>query len=187
MMLGHLWKALHFERSEILRADLFLGVAGGGGAAALAAVTPDALLRGVPVAAGLIGVIIGAVIASVAVQTAFMDQAFLRKLKAINREPVRYLAPFLFTAVISVGAMLGLIVLSTLSDKSGSVLLSVIGGLVGFLLTWAIVSLLYCLSTLVQFVGLKMDAVDVPDDIEPSDNVELRARGGGAWPSIELR
>jgi hypothetical protein len=172
-LLGPLWKALHFEPSEILRVDLFLGIAGAGGAVGMALVAPAALLRGVPVAAGLIGVIIGAVIASVAVQTAFMDQAFLRKLKAIRREPVRYLAPFLFTAVISIFAMLGLIVLSTLSDKSDLVLLSVVGGLTGLFLIWAVASLLYCLATLVQFVGLKMDAVDVPDDIDVPDNTEL--------------
>jgi hypothetical protein len=168
-LLGSLWEALHFEPSEILRMDLFLGIAGAGGAIAMAFTSPDALLRGVPVAAGLTGVIIGAVIASVAVQTAFMDQTFLRKLRAINREPVRYLAPFLFTAVISVFAMLGLIVLSTLSSKSALALLSVVGGLVGLFLIWGITSLLYCLDTLVQFVGLKMDAADVSDDIGSPD------------------
>jgi hypothetical protein len=170
-LLRPLWQALHFEPSEILRADLFLGVGGAGGAVAMAFITPSALLRGVPVAAGLIGVIIGAVIASVAIQTAFMDQAFLRKLKAIGYEPVSLMAPFLFTAVISIFSMLGLIVLSTLSDKSNLVLLSIVGGLVGLFLIWAVASLLYCLATLVQFVGLKMDAVDVPDDIDVSDKL----------------
>jgi hypothetical protein len=165
-VLRRLWDELAFTPSEILRADLFLGVAGAGGAAAMAVIAPAALLRGVAVAAGLVGVIIGSVIASVAVQTAFMDQSFLRKLRAINRKPVRYLAPFLFTASISVFAMLGLIVLSTLSDKSNVVLLGAVGSLTGLFTVWAVASLIYCLDTLVQFVGLKMDAVDVPDDIE---------------------
>ena len=167
-VLRHLWDELAFTPSEILRGDLFLGIAGAGGAAAMAVIAPSALLRGVSVAAGLVGVIIGSVIASVAVQTAFMDQSFLRKLRAINRKPVRYLAPFVFTAGISVFAMLGIIILSTLSDKSNVVLLGVVGSLTGLFTIWAIASLVYCLDTLVQFVGLKMDAVDVPDDIELS-------------------
>jgi hypothetical protein len=165
-VLARLWRELAFTPREIFRADFFLGVAGAGGAAAMAVIAPGALLRGVSVAAGLVGVIIGSVIAAVAVQTAFMDQSFLRKLRAINREPVRYLAPFLFTASISVFAMLGLIILSTLSDKSNVVLLAAVGSLTGLFTVWAIASLLYCLDTLIQFVGLKMDAVDVPDDIE---------------------
>jgi hypothetical protein len=163
-LLTHLWKSLDFRPNEILRADLYLGIAAGGGAAALAVVTPDALLRSVAVAAGLIGVIIGSVIAGVAIQTAFMDQSFLRKLRAINRNPVRYVSPFLFTAVLSVLAMLGLVVLSTLSAKSPVAVLAVIGGLTGFFAIWSIVSLLYCLATLVQFMGLKVEALDVPDD-----------------------
>ena len=71
-------------------------------------------------------------------------------------------------ALVLVTTSLSLIVLSTPSDKSSSLLLIFMSGLVGFFLIWAIVSLLYCLSSLVHFVGLKMDAVDVPDDIEPS-------------------
>lgn len=160
-----LWSALDFTLSEVLHADFFLGLVGGGGAIAVALIAPDALLRSVAVASGLVGVIIGAVIAGVAVQTAFMDQAFLRKLQAIKREPVRYVAPFLFTATIGVFAMLGLIVISMLSAKSPEVLIATIGGITGFFTVWTIMSLLYCLSTLIQFIGLKMDAVDVPDDL----------------------
>jgi uncharacterized membrane protein len=163
-ILTHLWSALDFSLSEVFRADFLLGVAGGAGAAALALVTPDALLRSVPDAAVLIGVIIGTVIAGVAVQTAFMDQAFLRKIRAIDQNPVRYVSPFMFTAVIAVFAIVGIIILSTLSDKSPAALLGVISGLTGFFAIWAIISLLYCLATLVQFMGLKVDALDVPDD-----------------------
>ncbi len=165
-VLTHLWSALDFRMSEVLQADFVLGLAGGAGAVALAIVTPAALLRAVAIAAGLVGVIIGTVIAGVAVQTAFMDQAFLRKIRAIGREPVRYLAPFLFTAVIGVFAMLGLIALSTLSQRSAPAVLGVIGGLTGFLAVWTTTSLLSCLATLVQFMNLKMDALDVPDNID---------------------
>jgi hypothetical protein len=163
-VLGHLWDALNFDLKEILHADFWLGLVGGSGAATLGVVTPSALLRGVAVATGLVGVIIGAVIAGVAVQAAFMDQAFLQKLRAIGREPVRYLAPFLFTAVIGVFAMVGLIILSTLSPQSQIAILGVVGGLAGFFTVWTMMSLLYCFATLVQFMGLKMDALDDADE-----------------------
>src|SRR5215216_4374199 len=82
--------------SEVLKYDLYIALAGlvGGVLAEVKSITVLPLL--IAVAAGLVGVIIGAVIAGVAVLAAFMDQSFLRKLKAINREPVRYLAPFIF-------------------------------------------------------------------------------------------
>src|SRR6266699_6689964 len=154
-MLKHLWRALDFRLSEIRRVDFLLGLIAGGGAAALAVVTPDAALRCVAVASGLTGAIIAAIIAGLAVQAAFMDQAFLRRIQAIGREPVYYLAPLLFTAVIAVFAMLGLIVLSALSPKSGAVLLGIVTGITGFFTVWTVTSLLYCLATLVQFMGLK--------------------------------
>jgi hypothetical protein len=163
-MLNHLWDAINFKLSEIMRADFCLGLAAGGGAAALAVIAPSAALKGVAVASGLIGVIIGTVIAGVSVQAAFMDQAFLQKLKEIDREPVRYLAPFIFTAVIGVFSMLGLIVLSVLSVNSSAVLLGIVTGITGFFTVWSIVSLLYCLSTLVQFMGLKMDALPTSEE-----------------------
>jgi uncharacterized membrane protein len=181
-LLGHLWNALDFRLSEVLRADFFLGLAGGGGAAALAVVDPDALLRSVAVAGGLIGVIVGAVIAGIAVQTAFMDQAFLRKVRAIDSDPITYISPFLFTAVIAVFATVGVIGLSTLSAKSPVVLLAIVGGFTGFFSIWAIASLLYCLTTLVQFMGLKMDALNVsddPDEIEAARLARLRAKASG--------
>jgi hypothetical protein len=114
--------------------------------------------------AGHVRPIIGTVIAGVAIQTAFMDQSFLRKIRAIDRNPVTYLSPFLFTAVIAIFAMVGIIILSTLSAKSPAALLGTISGLAGFFSIWAIISLLYCLTTLVQFMGLKVDALDVPDN-----------------------
>lgn len=162
-MLKHLWKALDFRLSEILRMDFWLGLAAAGGAAALAVITPSAILRCVAVTSGLVGVVIGAVLAGVAIQAAFMDQEFLRQIRAIGRQPVRYLSPLIFTAVTGVFAMLGLIALSVLSAKSDVILLGILSGVAGFFTVWTIVSLLYCLSTLIQFTGLRMDALDDDD------------------------
>jgi hypothetical protein len=161
--LAPLWGALRFNRREFFQLDLYLGIAGGSGSLILGILAPDAVLRSVPVVAVLLGVVIGAVIAGVAILAAFMDQAFLRKLTAIDRQPVRYLGPFLFTAVLGVFAMIFLIVLSTLSSGSPKILLDILGCISGFLSIWAIASLLPCLSMLVQFMGLKTDALGVPD------------------------
>jgi len=162
--LSPLWGALRFNRRELFQLDLYLGMAGGAGGLVLAIIAPDAVLRSVSVAAVLLGVVIGAVIAGVAILAAFMDQSFMRKLTAIDRQPVRYLGPFLFTAVLGVFAMIFLIALSTMSDGSPGILLDIVGCITGLLSIWAIASLLPCLSMLVQFMGLKTDALGVPDD-----------------------
>ena len=162
--LSHLWEALRFDHREILQLDFYLGIGGGLAGISVGIISPAALLRGVATDAVLLGVIIGAVVAGVAILAAFMDQPFLRKLTAIGRTPVRYLAPFLFTAVLGVFAALNLIVLSVMSEQSPRVLLAIFGFLATFLSVWAIASLLPCLSMMVQFMGLKTDALDVPDD-----------------------
>ncbi|MEW2429103.1 hypothetical protein AB0877_13915 [Micromonospora sp. NPDC047644] len=161
----HLWEALDFKLSEVLRVDLGVGVAFGIAALALSFSHPDAVLRAAPGAIGVVGVIVGAVIAGISFQAAFMDQAFLKKLRAIESEPVYYLAPFLFTAVLGVTSMLALIVMSAVSPKAPEALIALVSTPTALLTTWTIASLIPGLATLVQFVGLKMDALDVPDEM----------------------
>jgi hypothetical protein len=158
-------EALDFRLSEILRYDFYIALVGlvGGILAEVESIASLPLL--IAVAAGLVGVIIGAVIAGVAVLAAFMDQVFLRKLKAINKEPIRYLAPFIFTAVLGVIAALAVLAVSAVPTDAPGWLRGTAGGLAGFLVTWTITSLLPDLKMLVDFVGLKMDATDVPDDV----------------------
>ncbi|MEV4756018.1 hypothetical protein AB0J86_13020 [Micromonospora sp. NPDC049559] len=161
----HLWAALDFKLSELLRVDLGVGVVFGATALTLSFIYPDAVLRAAPGAIGVVGVIVGAVIAGISFQAAFMDQAFLRKLRAIGSEPVYYLAPFLFTAVLGVLSMLSLIVMSAVSAKAPEALIALISTPTALVTAWTIASLVPGLATLVQFVGLKMDALDIPDDI----------------------
>lgn len=161
----HLWTALDFRLSELLRLDLGVGALFGAAALVLSFTKPDALLRAAPGAVGVVGVIVGAVIAGISFQAAFMDQAFLRKLRAIESDPVYYLAPFLFTAVLGVAAMLALIVMSALSPTTPKIFIALVGTPTALITAWTIASLIPGLATLVQFVGLKMDALDVPDDI----------------------
>jgi hypothetical protein len=155
--------ALDFRLSEVLRYDLYVGLLGGVGAAVLAVARPEVITSLVGIAAALVGVVIGAVVAGVAMLAAFMDQSFLRKLRAINRDPVRYMAPFLFTAVLGVGASLCLLVLRSLPSRP-EWLLSTAAFITGTLVVWTLVSVIPNLGMLVQFVGLKVDATSIPDD-----------------------
>jgi hypothetical protein len=174
-VMGHLWDALkRMTLGELLQIDFWIGLAGGVGGLVLGLRHPTNLLGAVDVVAGVVGVVIGAVIAGVAIQSAFLDQSFLRKLRAIDRDPVTYLTPFIFTTVIGVLSLLALLVLSTVSAGAPTPLLATLGALVGLFSFWAVASLLPGMATLVQFVGLRQDAIDVPDDIDISP--ERRAK-----------
>lgn len=156
--------------SELIRLDLAAAVAGCAGGVWIGIGgkhgTPvvDARYAALPAAAGLVGVVIGAVVAGVAVQAAFMDQAFIRKLNAINRRPVRYLTPFIVTAVLGLWAAIAIIVVAALSASAPAALRGMAYGLAGFLSIYTIASLWYGLKMLVDFVALKEEAAGVPDE-----------------------
>jgi hypothetical protein len=168
MAMKHLRQAIDFKASELLSFDLLLAVGGAVGGTILGLRLPRLLGNGLPVAAGLVGVVIGAVLAGVAVQAAFMDQAFLRKVAKIGREPVFYLAPFLFTATLGVLAALGVLVLSFTTVTAASWWRGTAAGVTGFLTVYTLTSLLNGLDNLVQFVGLKALAAEVADDLPTS-------------------
>lgn len=153
-----------FTLDEILRLDLYVGILGGVGAGLLAFYAPDKLDGVIVVAASLVGVVIGAVLAGVAIMSAFLDQAFLRKLKAIGREPVRYIEPFLFTAWLGIMSAFSLLVFVALPNATPQWLFIALAGLSGLLSTWTLGSVVWDLDMLVQFLGLQVDAADIPDD-----------------------
>lgn len=151
---------------EVLQVDFWIGLAGGVGGLVVGLRYPAQLVGAVSVVASVVGVIIGAVLAGVAIQSAFLDQAFLRKLRAIGKDPIDYLTPFLFTTVIGVFALLTLLVLSVVKPTANSAALATLGAIAGLFTCWAVASLLPGMATLIQFVGLRQDAIDVPDDID---------------------
>jgi hypothetical protein len=125
---------------------------------------------------------VGAVVAGAAILAAFLDQTFLRKLRQINREPVRYLSPFLFTAVLGILAGLFLLVVRVLPRSTPDWIFVTLSGLSGFLVVWTLTSVIRNLNMLVQFIGLQFDASDVPDvpDVPRLDDHPGRAaRPGG--------
>jgi len=135
--------------------DFWLGAAAGGLFAWASWTHPEAALRPTSAALGLVGVVLGSVIAGVAIQTAFMDQEFLRKLNAIGTEPMRYLAPFVYTALLGVSAMTALLALSVATATWPRWLLGPMCGLAWFFTSWCVASLLPCLATITQFTELK--------------------------------
>jgi hypothetical protein len=156
-------EAFNFTMREVLRYDFFLALLGGSGGAWLALSSPQTLAKEIPLAATVVGIVVGAVVAGMAVLAVFLDQAFLRKLRAIGREPVRYIGPFLFTAALGVVASLLLLLLTGLPATTPEWLLALVSGLAGFTVTWTLASVLPNLSLLVQFIGLQFDAADIPD------------------------
>lgn len=157
--------AFDLSLSELLGVDLMLGVVGGVLGGIAAAKWPHTAISTAPWAAGVVAAIIGAVVAGLSVLIALLDQAFLRKLRATNVNPVKLLVPLMWTAALGVVALLPLVVLANLSEKAGRGWLCPVGVAAGFLAFWCVASILNDLDTLVQAIGLKMDALDVPDDI----------------------
>lgn len=165
-----------FRPSQIfLRYDFLIGVAGGVGGLVLALLAPERIGDLILLAGAVVGVVIGAVIAGVAVLTAFFDQSFLRKLGASGHEPVRFMRPFLFTATVGVVALLFLFVLAALPNKPTGVY-APMAALAGLCCVWTLVSVLPGLDMLVQFVGLQHEAAEFvdPRDVETPGHPPVR-------------
>ncbi len=170
-----LFQALDFRLSEVLKLDLLVGIVTGAGGLWLALQHPRDLNEVVGPALGVVGVIIGAVIAGAAILGAFLDQAFLRKLKRIkNGDPVRYFAPFFFTAFMGVLGILFLLVLMAMPDGTPAWIRATIAGFGGLTTGWTIGSLVYDLDVLVQFLRLQETAANVPDQVPEEAEGEVR-------------
>ncbi len=155
--------------SEVFKLDLLVGLGFGAGTAWLSVKHPEVVQSALGVTASLVGVVVGSVVAGVAVLGAFMDQSFLRKMRRIDADPVRSFAPFLFTAVIGVFAAIFLLVLGVLPVDNIDWIRAIVGGLAGLFTGWTLASLIYDLDVLVQFIRLQEDAAGVADS-RPEEN-----------------
>ncbi len=153
-----------FKVSELFRIDLALGLCGLSGGLVLGLLRPGLLLGGVPALAGLIGVVIGVVLATTALIAAFLNPTFLRKLRAIDEDPVDYIRPYLFTGLLAVVGSLGAIALAVTSVHAPRPWLASAGAVTGFASVWSLASLIPNLTNLVRFMRLQQDAAEVPDD-----------------------
>lgn len=172
-----LWEALDTLRpSEVFRLDLLLASAGGGGALWLALAMPDQISAVMPVAAAFVGIVVGAVVASVALVAAFMDRGFLRKLQLINRDPIRYLTPLLATALLGILAAMSLLLISATPPSAPAVWRGAIAFVTGLFVFWTLTSLVSNLSLLVGFVRLQEIAARVTNE----DVIPLAGNGPDA-------
>lgn len=162
---------LDLTLDELLRYDFGIGILGGIGGIILAVSYPKTLHSTAPIVIGLVGVVIGAAIAGMAVIAALMDGVFIRKVHAIGRRTSRYVAPFAFTALLGVCAALVLLVLVSLPTHAFEWLRITVGGLAGLFAVWTVASVLPLLSLTMDFVELKGDAANVPDSSVADGNV----------------
>jgi hypothetical protein len=182
-MAERLIEKLDLKLHEVLKYDLGIGVLGGVGALWLAFESPKTLTTAAAPALGVVGVVIGAVVAGMAVIAAFMDGVFLRKIHRIGHRAGRYVAPFASTAMIGVAAAIALIVLIALPSHPPKWLFVTTAGLSGLLTVWTVASVWPLLSMTLDFVGLKSDAADVPDTVVNDDatvhHLPSRSTGDG--------
>ncbi len=161
---------MNFPPRSLLQLDFFVGIVVALIFGAYGWFRPSKVLAVVGDLLGVVGVVVGASLAAAAVLAAFYEEAFLKKLKLLGRRNASeaYLAPFMFTVVISLLAMASLLALSLLEDSDPAAVVITLSAIAGLLCGWSISSLIPLMSTLLQFVGLKSDAADVPD---VSDNL----------------
>jgi hypothetical protein len=128
------------------------------------------------------GGVIGAVVAGAAILGAFLDQAFLRKLKRIERDSTYYIAPFLFTAFLGTVAIILLLVLLALTPSGLARLRALLAGATGLSTGWTLGSLIYDLDMLVQFLQLQDAAADVPDSGDEGNVRPMPRAHPDSWP-----
>lgn len=150
---------------ELLRGDLLVGVLGAVGAVWLAATNRDVLLGAVPTASALAGVVVGVVIATATIVAAFLNPVFLRKMRAIDEDPVSYLAPYLVSGVLGVSGAIASVVLAATPAGAPTWVIATVGGLTGFLVLYALASMIPNMTNLVRFIRLQAEAAEVPDDL----------------------
>lgn len=150
---------------EVVGIDFLVGLGGAAGAAWLAVNDPKTLASALPNAVVLIGVVIGAVVAGTALVASFLNESFLRKMREIRRDPVRYIAPFLLTAVVGTVGAIGAIVLTGLPNGAPSGVRYGLAGVTGFAIFYALASTAPNLTTLVRFIRLQSDAAELSDDV----------------------
>lgn len=140
-----------------------VAVIGGFGAAFLAYYLPSRLSSQTTFLESLDAAIMGAVIAAIAIVSAFMDESFIRKIHDIGKNPLRYVAPFMFTVLLAVVSLLTFFVNGVMPDAIPQWVRVFLGFFtVGFSI-WTMMSLVANLWTFAEFIGLRSDAAEVPD------------------------
>jgi hypothetical protein len=107
------------------------------------------------VAASMIGVIIGAVLASLAMITRACDTSFLRKASKAGILPITdYLWQFFTVIAMGILSIVSLLLVAAVSEEAPTELRVAAGALAGFFVLWTLTSLLPALGALIVFTRL---------------------------------
>lgn len=150
------WRWAAFRPSDLWWGEWAAVVLGATGGALVATREPGVTNDVVAAASALAGVVIGGVLAGMAILTSGLDTEFLSKLGKSNVQAQMYLSPFLRTSIVSILAEASLFVWAAVAS-GGPTIMAVFGGLSGALVLWSISTLVPALGTLVYFVGLRQD------------------------------
>lgn len=153
------WKYAKFGPRQMWWGEWCAILLGSGGDCWVALAAADKAKDLIAIGAALVGVVIGGVIAGMAIQAAGLDTEFLRKLNKLDIATERYLTPFLSTTLIGVLAVAMLIVWGAVAQIQPRWIPGIAGAAAGGLALWSLASLIPALGTLVQFVGLRQEAI----------------------------
>lgn len=150
---------------KMLGPDLFVGLLLGAGALYLEVFQDGEYVAAtLPATANLVGVIVGLSLAAIAIQTAFLDLAYLRIAASAGIDPVRTLRTAAWTVVLGVVASLLVIVRSALPQSSPEWLTAIIGAASGLFVGWAIASVPSTITTLISSIRLRTRAATISED-----------------------
>jgi hypothetical protein len=114
------------------------------------------------VAASMIGLIIGAVFAVLAMITRACDTAFLRKAKKARILPItNYLWPFFTIIAMGVLSTICLLVLAGVSEEGSEEVRMIAAAMSGFFVLWTLTGLLPGLGVLIVFSRLIEQSADI--------------------------
>ena len=160
-------EAIRGSRRRVLGLDFIVGLLGAVGGVWIGIASPGSFEDTVSLAMEAIGIVIVSAVITGAVVAVIPDHTLLRKLRLMNREPVRLLAPFVFTAALGILAAIITLVLAAVRTSRQTWARVVFSGLSGLTVAWTLASVIPALKALVEFTRLKDAAAQLPDELAP--------------------
>ncbi|MFJ8939995.1 hypothetical protein ACIRL0_30485 [Streptomyces sp. NPDC102365] len=143
--------------------EVVISLLGAAGGAWLGHERPSEAYAAARVAAPLVSVIIGAVVAALAMITRALDTSFLKKSKAAGITPMsQYFSPFFNIVALGILSGISLILLAATSSCETN-FRTAFGAAAGFFTLWTLAGLLPALGTLIQFTHLLESTAGIPD------------------------
>jgi len=114
----------------------------------------------IQISASLAGLVVGALIAGLAIMAKSYDSEFLKSLDRVNGGPVsQYFSPFITTATIGILAILSILAYTIIPVDFAAVWRTVVGAFAGGLTLLTLSGLAGAFGTLIQFIDIYEDHV----------------------------